>query len=258
MVYWNRVRSALMDERSASPAAVSDPAPASPVTGLSATGMWVDRAGSAVVRGVDIEAPLGEVTVLLGANGAGKTTLLDAMSGLAPAREGSVRLAGKDLSGASPYQRARAGICHIEQGRQVFADLTVEENLLAVGGSGSYEAACELFPELEQRRNVTAGSLSGGEQQMLVIARAIACAPKLILADELSLGLAPVIVKRILPVMRTLADRGLGVLLVEQFAEEALKVGDHAYLLAHGEVSFSGSAASLLAQPEVLRRAYLG
>ncbi|WP_322766822.1 ABC transporter ATP-binding protein [Frankia sp. Cr1] len=225
-------------------------------TALTLEGVRVDRGGFPVVHGVDLVAPAGEVTVLLGPNGAGKTTLMEAISGVIRTAAGKTSLGGRTLTRAGRLARARAGICHVEQGRSIFADLTVEENLTIVGAGDGYRRGCELFPELAARRDVRAGLLSGGEQQMLVLATAIACDPTMILVDELSLGLAPVIVRRLIPVVRRLADDGMGVLLVEQFASDALRIGDNAYLLGRGKIVHSGRAKDLLAQPEILRRAY--
>ncbi|EIV92862.1 ABC transporter ATP-binding protein [Frankia sp. QA3] len=226
-------------------------------SGLRLEAVRVDRGGFPVVHGVDLVAPAGEVTVLLGPNGAGKTTLMEAVSGVVRVVSGTVNLGGRVLTRASRVARVRAGLSHVEQGRTVFADLTVEENL-EIAGAGGYDRARALFPELASRRNVRAGLLSGGEQQMLVLARAIAREPAMILVDELSLGLAPVIVKRLIPVVRALADEGVGVLLVEQFAADALSIGDSAYLLNRGTIVHHGPAEVLAEQPELLRRAYFG
>jgi branched-chain amino acid transport system ATP-binding protein len=228
------------------------------MTALVLEGLQVDRGGFPIVRQIDLEVPAGEVSVLLGPNGAGKTTLLEAISGLIPAAAGTVRLGERNLTRASRRTRAAEGISHIEQGRTVFPSLTTEENLQVVGDGAGWDRALALFPELERRRTVSADRLSGGEQQMLVLARALANNPSIILVDELSLGLAPVIVKRLIPVVRRLADEGAGVLLVEQFAAEALGIGDKAYLLNQGELAYSGTAKELLDKPDLLHRAYLG
>ncbi|MFD4603785.1 ABC transporter ATP-binding protein [Streptomyces sp. NPDC058464] len=225
--------------------------------GLTCRNLVVERAGTTVVRGVSLIAAPGEVTVLLGANGAGKTTLLEGLSGLAPARAGTVLLAGRDLTRLSPGRRARAGLCHVQQGHPVFGGLTVEENLLVAAPSARVEEAYAFFPELAPLRQRSAGLLSGGEQQMLTIAQAILSRPQAVLLDEVSLGLAPAVVRRLLPRVRELADQGLAVLLVEQFAHLALPIGDRAYVLAKGTVVFEGACQELMSDDQVLHSAYL-
>ncbi len=191
--------------------------------GLELVEVVVPRAGSPIVRGVNLTVGAGEVVVLLGANGAGKTTMLEAISGIIPAGSGQILLDGQLINKLSRMARARKGLAHIEQGRAIFAELTLEENLLVAGPRSEIGQAFELFPELASRRDARAGLLSGGEQQMLVIARALVAKPKVLMLDEMSLGLAPTIIKRLMPIVRTLAAGGVGVLLVEQFA--ALGVG---------------------------------
>jgi branched-chain amino acid transport system ATP-binding protein len=220
-------------------------------------GVGVDRGGFPIVRGVDMVVGPGAVTVLLGPNGAGKTTLLEAISGVIPSAAGSVSLAGEDVTRATRRRRSLLGLAHVEQGRTVFGDLTVEENIEIVAQGEPLQQAFDLFPELDKRRDVRAALCSGGEQQMLVIARALASGPALLMIDELSLGLAPVIVKRLMSVVREMADAGIGVLLVEQYAFQALAIGDRAYVLNRGEVAFSGAASELHADPARLRAAYL-
>ncbi|HKT58172.1 MAG TPA: ATP-binding cassette domain-containing protein [Microbacterium sp.] len=206
-----------------------------------------------------MDVPAGEITVLLGANGAGKTTLLEAISGVIPFQEGTVSLGGERIDKLSRRRRSRMGLAHVEQGRTVFGDLTVEENVTAVARkSTAWRDTLALFPELEQRRHVRAGMLSGGEQQMLTVARALATEPTLVMVDEMSLGLAPLIVRRLMPVMRQLADEGVTVLMVEQFAGLALEVGDRAYVMRTGELAFDGTCAELLARRDMLHSAYLG
>jgi branched-chain amino acid transport system ATP-binding protein len=185
----------------------------------------VNRAHLPVVREVDLVVDAGSISVLLGSNGAGKTTFLEGLSGVIPVAGGRIALDGNELQKARAGARARAGIAHVEQGRTVFRQLTTEENLLVGASSAaSVAGAYDLFPELRQRRGVRAGLLSGGEQQMLVIARALLCQPKVLLIDEMSAGLAPIIVLRLMKAVRELADRGLAVLLVEQFAALALSI----------------------------------
>jgi branched-chain amino acid transport system ATP-binding protein len=227
--------------------------------GLELRGVSVPRAGFTIVRELSLEAPAGAVTVLLGPNGAGKTTLLEAVSGLIPASAGAVTLDGRDITRASRVRRAKLGLAHVQQGRAVFAELTVRENVeVAARDSESASAAIAYFPELTPRLNVRAGLLSGGEQQMLVIARSLAAQPKMLLVDEMSLGLAPSIVKRLMPIFRRLADDGIGVLLVEQFAALALAIGDRGYVMNRGEIRLAGPAAELAADPSRLQTAYLG
>jgi branched-chain amino acid transport system ATP-binding protein len=227
-------------------------------SGLSVQNLEVRRSGSPIVRNVSIEAPVGQVTVLLGSNGAGKTTLLEAISGIIPAAAGTITLDGTDITNVARTKRARLGLSHIEQGRAIFADLTCEENLLVAAPKTAIGDAFELFPELASRRHARSALLSGGEQQMLVIARALATKPKVLMLDEMSLGLAPTVIKRLMPLVRDLADRGVGVLLVEQFANLALAHGDRAYVLSHGEIAFDGPSAELAADPSRLRQLYLG
>jgi branched-chain amino acid transport system ATP-binding protein len=227
--------------------------------GLVVNELTVERVSFPVVHGVSIRAPLGKVTVVLGANGAGKTTMLEAISGMIPTAGGKVELDATDITSSSRRNRARAGLGHVEQGRSVFAELTTQENLeIARRGGWSFEKAYGLFPELAERRDVRAGLLSGGEQQMLVIARAMAAQPKLLMVDEMSLGLAPRVAKRLIASIRTLSDEGTGVLLVEQYAALALEIGDHAYVVTQGRLVYDGPCRPLVEQPEVLRRAYLG
>jgi branched-chain amino acid transport system ATP-binding protein len=226
-------------------------------SGLEAAGVTVERSGFAVVRDIAFRAPLGAITVLLGANGAGRTTLLEAISGVIPSRAGEIRLGGASIGSLTRLQRYRNGLAHVEQGRTVFAQLTAQENLVATAPAGRTQQAYEWFPELAKRRNVLAAQLSGGEQQMLVIARALLGRPRFLMIDELSLGLAPIIVQRLLPILRQLAEQGLGVLLVEQYARLALGIGDYAYVMSHGEVVLEGKCSELINTPEKLHEAYL-
>jgi branched-chain amino acid transport system ATP-binding protein len=227
--------------------------------GLIVSGLVVDRDTFPIVRGVTFDVPPGQVTVLLGVNGAGKTTLLEAVSGIIPAASGTIELDGAGLRKASRRERVRRGLGHVEQGRKIFRDLTTEENLQVAGrGDWSIDEAFSLFPLLKPRRRTRAGLLSGGEQQMLVVARALAARPKILMADELSLGLGPSIASALVTTMRTLADGGLGILLVEQFAALALQVGDQAHVLSQGQFAYSGSCQVLKDDPGILKRAYLG
>jgi branched-chain amino acid transport system ATP-binding protein len=226
--------------------------------GLTLAGLEVHRSGSPIVRNVDMVVPEGEVTVLLGANGAGKTTLLEAISGVIPTADGRITMDGHDITAAPRAKRARLGLAHVEQGRAIFPDLTTEENLLVAGPKSQIRAGFELFPELANRRSTRAALLSGGQQQMLVIARALVSRPKVLLLDEMSLGLAPTIIKRLIPIVRTLAAEGVGVLLVEQYAALALANGDRAYVLVRGSIAYDGPCAPLREDPARLRDLYLG
>jgi branched-chain amino acid transport system ATP-binding protein len=219
----------------------------------------VDRAHLPVVREVSLAVESGQINVLLGANGAGKTTLLEGLSGVIPVAGGSIEIDGHEIQLARPGARVKAGLAHVEQGRTVFRELTTDENLRAGAASASeVKDAYGLFPELFSRRDVEAGLLSGGEQQMLVIARALVGRPKILLIDEMSSGLAPTVVRRLMTAVRKLADQGLAIVLVEQFAVLALGVGDRAYVLRRGKIVYDGGCAELRDAPDRLHRLYLG
>ena len=219
----------------------------------------VNRAELAIVNEASLMVEHGSISVLLGANGAGKTTLLEGLSGVIAVAGGSIEIEGKPLQRSRPGMRARAGLGHVEQGRTVFRQLTTEENLLVgLAPQSDVGEAYELFPELVQRRAVRAGLLSGGEQQMLVIARALLARPKVLMIDEMSAGLAPVIVSRLMQTIRQLADKGLAVLLVEQFAALGLSVGDRAYVMRRGSIVYDGDCATLWRAPDRLHEFYLG
>jgi branched-chain amino acid transport system ATP-binding protein len=218
-----------------------------------------DRA--AVIRDLDLTVGPGEVVALLGANGAGKTTTLRVISGLVRPMSGRVVFDGRDLVRVSPTKRARLGITHVPEGRGIFYGLTVTEHfrLGYRGGRPDEEAAYEYFPKLGELRTRRVGLLSGGEQQMLAVARGLARRPRLLLLDELSLGLAPVIVESLLPVVHQYAlDSGCGVLLVEQHIQLALEVADRGYVLSHGEIVLRDRAEVLQADRELLISSYLG
>jgi branched-chain amino acid transport system ATP-binding protein len=224
----------------------------------------VRRGGREVVHGVSIEIPPGEVTALLGPNGAGKSSLVLAVGGVLPADSGSLKLGETELLGRRPEKIRSAGVAIVPEGRRLLPELSVEDNLqVATFSLPSLVArerrayALELFPELEARLDQRARSLSGGEQQMVVLAQALVSQPKFILIDELSLGLAPVVVKRLIPTIRTVAESGVGVLLIEQFATVALGLANRAYVMEGGDIHYSGSAAELRDKPDLLHSAYL-
>jgi len=223
----------------------------------------VSYGGIRAVKGIDLTVELGELVCLIGANGAGKTTTLRAITGLVPPAGGRIRYDGEDITGWRVHQIARRGLALVPEGRGVFAQLTIEENL-AMGAyartgdvSGDLERAFSLFPRLKERRRQTAGTLSGGEQQMLAIARALMSRPKLLLLDEPSMGLAPLMVEKIFDVIRAIAAEGVTMLLVEQNARLALEVSRRAYVLEGGLVALSGEAGALLHDPRI-RESYLG
>jgi branched-chain amino acid transport system ATP-binding protein len=222
------------------------------------TDLVVNRVGLPVVRQASLVVEPGSVSVLLGANGAGKTTLLEGLSGVIAVAGGTVELHGEAIHGLRPGARARKGLAHVEQGRTVFRMLTTEENLRSASRRADVDQAYALFPELEKRRHVRAGLLSGGEQQMLVIARALLTRPKVIMIDEMSAGLAPIVVGRLMAAVRKLAAGGLAVLLVEQFASLALSIGDRAYVLRRGQMVHDGPCSVLAQSPDLLHRLYLG
>jgi branched-chain amino acid transport system ATP-binding protein len=224
----------------------------------------VERGGRAVVRGVSLDIPEGEITALLGPNGAGKSSLVLAVGGMIRPAGGKVTLDTLELAGKRPEKIRSAGVAVVPEGRRLLRELTVEDNLrVATYALTNEEAregreyAHELFPELDKRLEIRARSLSGGEQQMLVLAQALVSKPRFVLIDELSLGLAPVIVQRLIPTIRTVAESGVGVLLIEQFATVALGLAERAYVMDRGKIRFSGAASELRESPELLQTAYL-
>jgi len=226
--------------------------------------LTVARGARTVVRDVSLEIRAGEVTALLGPNGAGKSTLVLAVGGAIRPLAGSVLLDGQDITRYPPERIRAAGVAVVPEGRRLLPELTVEENLRVAtyalsrneAGSG-IDRALALFPELKPRWEVRGRSLSGGEQQMVVLAQAVASRPTMLLVDELSLGLAPVVVKRLVPAVAAVASSGVGVLLIEQFAHVALSLANTAYILEGGRIRYHGTATELSDNPEILRSAYL-
>ena len=216
------------------------------------------------LKGISLTVNEGETVSLIGANGAGKSTLLMSIFSQPRIASGHILYRGEDISHRSTHFIASNGIAQAPEGRRIFPDMTVEENLLmgaiAIGNRYQKEDKArmyQLFPRLEERRNQRAMTLSGGEQQMLSIARALMSRPKLLLLDEPSLGLAPLVVKQIFQILRELAQQGVTLFLVEQNANHALKLSTRAYVMANGQIRLSGTGAELLVNPEV-RQAYLG
>lgn len=232
---------------------------------LQISGLDAGYAGVPVVRGLDLEVGAGEVVALLGPNGAGKTTTLRTISGLLPAIDGSVHVVGGPTDSRRPHRVARRGVAHVAEDRSLFPGLTVRENLRLSPGlkrrdrGAAYDRAVDVFPALGPLMNRRAGLLSGGEQQMLAVARGIITEPQLLLVDEMSLGLAPVIVEEMLPVVRRVADEmNTAVVVVEQHIHLALELADRAVVLAHGRVVLDGDAAELRDDPSRIEASYLG
>jgi branched-chain amino acid transport system ATP-binding protein len=224
----------------------------------------VERGGRRVVNEVSLEIPAGEVTALLGPNGAGKSSMVLALGGVLRPSGGSVLLDGSELVKRRPEKIRHAGLAIVPEGRRLLPDLSVEDNVSVATytlprgeAAAGRRRALELFPELEKRLRAPARSLSGGEQQMLVLAQAMVSRPRFVVIDELSLGLAPVVVQRLIPTIRAIADSGAGVLLIEQFATVVLGLAQGAYVMEAGKIQYSGTAQELRDKPELLQSAYL-
>jgi branched-chain amino acid transport system ATP-binding protein len=215
-----------------------------------------------VIRDVNLTVRPGEVVACIGANGAGKTTTLRAVSGMIHPRSGKVTFNGRDITGQTSEQISRQGLLHIPEGRGLFPNLSVEDTLRLVSNSIGKEpdvaTAYRLFPKLKERRHQAVGTLSGGEQQMVALARAVLARPQLVMVDEMSQGLAPTVVRQLFDTIRMMRDEGIAVLIVEQFVEQALEVADRAYVFEHGTIGHSGSAADLRADRKLISGSYLG
>jgi branched-chain amino acid transport system ATP-binding protein len=249
---------------STAPSASSDATAATDGGLLSIRDVTVARGGRSVARKVSLEIPAGEVTALLGPNGAGKSSLVLSVGGVIKPLGGSVKLNGREVAGRRPEVIRQAGLAIVPEGRRLLGELTVEDNIRVATYSLSRDKArsgraraLELFPELEKRLQNPARALSGGEQQMVVLAQALVSEPRFVIIDELSLGLAPVVVQRLIPTIREIAVSGIGVLLIEQFATVALSLANRAYVMEGGELRFSGHAKELRDRPELLQSAYL-
>jgi branched-chain amino acid transport system ATP-binding protein len=221
--------------------------------------------GIQAVKGIDLQVAQGELVCLIGANGAGKTTTLKGITGLQPVKSGKIHYAGADITGKPAFQLVRRGLSMVPEGRGVFGALTIEENL-AMGAytrddrqvvKADVERVFALFPRLKERRKQTAGTLSGGEQQMLAMGRAMMSRPKLLLLDEPSMGLAPLMVQKVFETVIAISKEGVTILLIEQNARLALEVSSRGYVMESGEITLHGEAKQLLSGPKV-REAYLG
>jgi branched-chain amino acid transport system ATP-binding protein len=227
--------------------------------------LHVAYGGIQAVKGIDLHVEPAELVCLIGANGAGKTTTLKGITGLQPIKSGTIRYAGEDITGKPAFQVVRKGLSMVPEGRGVFGALTIEENL-AMGAyarddraaiRNDVERVFDLFPRLKERRKQTAGTLSGGEQQMLAMGRALMSRPKLLLLDEPSMGLAPLMVQKVFETVIAISKEGVTILLIEQNAKLALEVSSRGYVMESGEITLQGEARQLLSDPKV-RAAYLG
>jgi branched-chain amino acid transport system ATP-binding protein len=232
---------------------------------LEVTDLHVAYGAITALRGVSLSVGRGEIVALIGANGAGKTSTLRAISGMLKPKQGRITLGGAAIAGRKSHELVPLGMAHAPEGRGIFLNLTVDENLSlgaylrrdADGIAADREHAFSLFPRLRERREQRAGTLSGGEQQMLAVARALMSRPSLLLLDEPSLGLAPQVIEKIFSILRTVNEQGVSILLVEQNAHLALGISHHAYVLETGAIVMEGPGRELLASPEI-RKAYLG
>jgi branched-chain amino acid transport system ATP-binding protein len=221
------------------------------------------RGTKAAVNGIELRIAPGRITALMGANGAGKTSTVLGIAGAIEPAFGEIWLAGQDLKGRDADEIRRLGVATVPEGHQVLRELTVRDNLLVAGGdlnrgelNAAFDRTLALFPELKERLAQPAGDLSGGQQQMVALAQAMVVEPKFLVIDELSFGLAPMIVARLVPVIRQIAAQGIGVLLIEQFTHLALSLADHVYVMSRGHVSYDGGPQKLLADPDILHQAY--
>ena len=237
----------------------------SPAPLLELVKLAVAYGGIQAVKGIDLAVAAGELVCLIGANGAGKTTTLKGICGMLPIKAGTIHYAGRDITGRPPFELVRGGLAMVPEGRGVFGALTIEENL-AMGAyirhdrggvKADVERVFELFPRLKERRRQTAGTLSGGEQQMLAIGRALMSKPRLLLLDEPSMGLAPLMVQKVFETVLAVSAEGVTILLVEQNAKLALEVSHRGYVMESGEITLAGDARELLHDRKV-RAAYLG
>ena len=225
--------------------------------------LTVERGAKRVLNEISIRLAQGRTTAILGPNGAGKSSLVQAIAGILPASSGKISLGERKLNGLPPEAIRALGIATVLEGHRVLTALSVDDNLKTAGCllgraalSTSLERAYAIFPELLEHQTQPAGSLSGGQQQMLALAQALMARPAFVLADEMSLGLAPVVVKRLMQVLRSLAGEGCGILLIEQFTHVALRLADHVYVLNRGRVQFHGTPADVARQPSILHDAY--
>ena len=232
--------------------------------GLVVHGLRVARNGKAVLHDVDLVISPGKITALLGANGAGKSSLVLAIAGALPATGGTIALDGQSIMGLRPEAVRARGVAAVPEGHQVLNELSVEDNLKVAGShltrvqlKSALDVALTTFPELRERLQTRSGNLSGGQQQMVALAQAIIARPDYLLADELSFGLAPVVVARLVPVLQNLAAQGVGVLLIEQFTHIALKISHVAYVMERGRICFFGEPPELIKNPQILHSAYL-
>ena len=249
-----------MPQPSSAPASTGGAAPL-----LALERLAVAYGGIQAVKGIDVVVADGELVCLIGANGAGKTTTLKGICGMLPIKSGAIRYAGEDITGSPSFRLVRRGLAMVPEGRGMFGALTIEENLALgayartdrAGVQADVERMFGLFPRLKERRRQTAGTLSGGEQQMLAMARALMSRPRLLLLDEPSMGLAPLMVQKVFETIIAVAGEGVTILLVEQNAKLALEVSDRGYVMESGEITLRGEASALMHDPKV-RAAYLG